>query len=201
MSTEFGESLAKRVSTKMSREALEAHIKSRMSRVTMCVLSTSKDDVPRGTPMEAFADGFTFYVMPDPGIKRVNIKANSNVSISIFENVAPKWEIDWKEAWGLQISGKGEMLEYGQPGWAEGLKAMKVDSFLRALGNHEGRNSLRNAIIRVIPDRIELTEWGFPAKGYARKQVWKPEGDTEIVGQEAGYYNICARNNMANCIK
>ena len=178
MSTEFGETF--NISTKMPRKELEERIKELLSRVTMCVLSTSKDDVPHGTPLETFTDGFTFYMMPDPGKKIVNLKANPNVSISIFEsNFIPKWETEWKTAWGLQITGKGQLIEYGQPGWDIGRKAMKVDSFLRALGKEQEADSLQNTILKVVPSEIRLTEWGLPARGYARQQVWQPEGATE----------------------
>ena len=50
------------------------------------------------------------------------------------------------------------------------------------MGREQEADSLRNAILKVVPSEIRLTEWGLPACGYARTQVWRPEGTPETEG-------------------
>lgn len=173
MSGELGKALAQKVTRKMSREQLEEHIANTLKKVKMCTLVTSKGDIPRGTPLEYFSDGLTLYIAPDPGTKTKNLKVNSNVSVSIYNNVYPDWENDWRILWGLQITGKGKLLEEGDPEHERGRGVIDFEGFFRALGRDETKLPKERKILKVTPSKIELLEFGLMDKGFAHRQVWR----------------------------
>jgi hypothetical protein len=173
MSGEFGKALEQKVTTKMQKQDLEAYLIEILTRVAMCTLSTCSGDVPRGTPLEFFSDGLTLYITPDPGTKVKNIRANPNVSISVFDNPSPAWETDWKTTWGLQITGRGELLKDGDPEYDHARGVIHFEPFLRALGREEIGLSRGRYMLKVVPTKIELLEFGLITRGYAFRQVWK----------------------------
>jgi hypothetical protein len=157
----------------MPKKELEAYLKEVLTRVTMCTLSTSKGDVSRATPLEFFADGLTLYISPDPGTKIKNLRANPNVSIGIYDNPLPRWETDWKTTWGIQLTGQGELMKDGHPGYDHGREAIRFEEFLRALGREKEGLSRKRYILKVVPTKIELLEFGLVNRGYAFRQVWR----------------------------
>lgn len=175
MSGEMGKALAQKVTRKIPRQQLEEHLANTLNKVTMCTLATSKGDIPRGTPLEYFSDGLTLYISPDPGTKTKNLKVNPNVSVSIYNNVYPDWENDWWTVWGLQISGKGELFEEGDPEHARGQEVIHFESFFRALGRDNTKLPKGRKILKVTPSKIELLEFSLIAKGFAHRQVWQAE--------------------------
>jgi hypothetical protein len=173
MSGEFGKALENKVTTKMQRQDLEEYLKEILTRVAMCTLSTTDGDVPRGTPLEFFSEGLTLYITPDPGKKVKNLRANPNVSISVFDNPNPQWETDWKTTWGLQITGRGELLQDGDPEYDHAREVINFEPFLRALGREKIGLSRGRYMLKVVPTKIELLEFGLITRGYAFRQVWK----------------------------
>jgi len=173
MSGELGKALAQKVTTKMSREQLEEYLTNTLKKVTMCTLVTSKDDIPRGTPLEYFSDGLTLYISPDPGTKTKNLKANPNVSVSICDNVSPAWESDWRTTWGIQITGKGELLAESDPEYEHAREVIHFEAFFRALGRDEPKLPKGRSVLKVTPSKIELFEFGLILKGFAHRQVWR----------------------------
>lgn len=173
MSGELGELLAQNITTEMPREQLEEHISSILKKLTMCTLVTSRDDIPRGTPLEYFPDGLTLYISPDPGTKVENIQANPNVAVSVYNNVHPDWENEWQTVWGVQISGKGELFEDGTPEHARGLETINIESFFRATGLDGMKWLKRRKILKVTPSKISLFELGLLTKGFSAWQAWQ----------------------------
>ena len=51
------------------------------------VLATSRNNIPRATPVDFFNEGLIIWIGAEPGAKIVNIKENPNVSIGIFRPV------------------------------------------------------------------------------------------------------------------
>ena len=51
---------------------------------TPCTLATSRDNIPRATPMSFYNDGLTLWMSGDPGGKMENIRTNPNVSVAIY---------------------------------------------------------------------------------------------------------------------
>ena len=176
MSGELGKLMAQKITTEMSREQFEEHVANILKKLTMCTLITSRDDIPRGTPLEYFSDGLTLYISPDPGTKVENLKVNPNVAVSIYNNVHPDWENEWQGVWGLQISGRGELFEEGAPEYAHGQKVINFESFLRALGMDPNKWPKGRKILKVTPGTIVLFELGLLAKGFAARQSWQAKG-------------------------
>jgi len=173
MSGELGKALAQKLNKEMPREQLEEHIASTLKTVRMCTLVTTKDDIPRATPLEYFSEGLTIYMSPDRGTKTRNIEANPNISISIYNILFPDWENAWEGLWGMQITGKGELLKEGDPGYAHAWEVIDFASYVRALGLKEvPKDSLA---LRVPPSKIELLDWRLIAKGFHPQQVWQPK--------------------------
>ena len=54
---------------------------------TPCALGTSKDNIPRVTPIDFYNDGLTLWMTGDPGEKIATIRSNPNVSIGIFSPI------------------------------------------------------------------------------------------------------------------
>jgi len=173
MSGELGKLMAQNITTEMPREQLEEHLANNLKTLTMCSLITSRDDIPRGTPLEYFSDGLTLYISPDPGTKVENLQVNPNCAVSIYNNVHPDWENEWQKVWGLQIKGKGELFEEGAPEYASGRKVIHFESFLRALGMDPNEWPKGRKILRVTPSEIVLFELGLLAKGFSARQTWK----------------------------
>ena len=173
MAGELGKLKAQKIRTEMPREQLEQYIANLLKTIAMCTLSTSRDDVPRGTPVEYFPDGLTLYMSPDPGTKVENIKVNSNVAVSICNTVKPDWENEWQTVWALQVKGKGELFEDGAPEYARGMQLINFESYLRILGEDLNQHMKGRQILRVTPSEIVLFCFGLLTKGFGYRQVWK----------------------------
>ncbi len=173
MSEELGQLMAQNITTEMSREQFEEHVANILKKLTMCTLITSRDDIPRGTPLEYFSDGLTLYISPDPGTKVENMQANTNVAVSIYNSVHPDWENEWQTVWGLQITGKGELFEEGDPEYARGRKVINFESFLRALDRDPNEWPKGRKVLKVTPSKIALFELGLLTKGFSPRQVWQ----------------------------
>ncbi|MFC1968930.1 pyridoxamine 5'-phosphate oxidase family protein [Chloroflexota bacterium] len=177
MDGELGKALALKITKKMPPEQLADYIGDKLKQLTVCTLVTSKNDVPRGTPLEYFADGLLLYISPDPGTKVKNLRANPNVNVSIYNNVRPDWVIEWRDAWGIQLTGKAELFEPGDSGYdlayERGSEVINFGSFFRALGKDYSRITKQRNILRVIPIKIELLEFALIGQGFAFRQTWR----------------------------
>jgi hypothetical protein len=49
-----------------------------------CALGTSKDNIPRVTPVDFFNEGLILWIIGDPGGKIGNIRSNPHVSVGIY---------------------------------------------------------------------------------------------------------------------
>ncbi|MFC1669575.1 pyridoxamine 5'-phosphate oxidase family protein [Spirochaetota bacterium] len=70
------------------------------------VLATSRNDMPRATPLEFFNEGLTIYIIGEPGKKIANIRKNSNVSAAVYEQPLDHS----KRQKSLQIFGTAELI-------------------------------------------------------------------------------------------
>ena len=52
-----------------------------------CVLATSRNNIPRATPVDFFNEGLSIGIGAEPGGKLLNLKENPNVSIGIYRPV------------------------------------------------------------------------------------------------------------------
>jgi nitroimidazol reductase NimA-like FMN-containing flavoprotein (pyridoxamine 5'-phosphate oxidase superfamily) len=172
---EFGDLIAKKLSAKLPEDKLKEHIATLFNDQTMCTIATaSSDGQPRATPLECFAEGMTFYIFADPGTKIENIRVNPKVSISVCNQIKPRWKGDaWKGLKAAQITGVATILQPDDP---ESIRARKEvirwQEFVSALGRDtsEPPNGL---VIRVVPSKIEYSESELMLKGYSAKQIWE----------------------------
>jgi len=174
MSTEFGETVAKNYTAKLPDEELKERIINFFKEQSMCTLATCKENIPRATPLECFADGLTLYISADPGTKVENVKANPMVAIAMCNQIHPDWSGDnWKTHKSIQLVGKATLLEPDDP---ENIRAkkevIKWQAFVAALG-WDTSQPRKGWVIKVEPKRIEYFEMALMLKGYAGKQVWQ----------------------------
>jgi hypothetical protein len=117
-------------------------------------LSTTRNDLPRTTPLEYRLDGFTFYILSEGGAKFNNLKVNKNVSFSIAEPYFPAK--DFWGAKGLQAWGKARVYsKKSNPRLFElALQKMKVYDALKKMGVSELPSQFNYRVIEITPDRM-----------------------------------------------
>jgi hypothetical protein len=135
-------------------------------------LSTTRNDLPRATPLEYRLDGFTFYVLSEGGAKFNNLKVNKNVSFSIAEPYLP--DKDFWGAKGLQAWGKARVYsKKSNPRLFElALHKMKVYDALKKMGVSELPSQFNFRIIEITPDRMT---YGSVREGVF-KVTWQRKG-------------------------
>ena len=90
-----------------SAAAFEKVLMQFLKRNNVLHLSTTRNNVPRTTPLEYRLDGFTFYILSEGGGKFNNLKVSSTVSFSIAETYHPE-----KDFWELRDYRRGERQKY-----------------------------------------------------------------------------------------
>ncbi len=118
-------------------------------------LSTSRNNIPRTTPLEYRLDGFTFYILSEGGSKFNNLKVNNTVSFSIAETYHP--EKDFWGAKGLQAWGKAKVYskKTDPRRFENALKTMKVYESLKKMGQNELPPQINFRVIEITPDRMK----------------------------------------------
>jgi hypothetical protein len=74
---------------------------------TPCALGTSRDNIPRVTPIDFYNDGLTLWMTGDPGEKLATIRSNPNVSIGIYTKSDRS-----KENRSIMLKGKASLVTY-----------------------------------------------------------------------------------------
>jgi len=143
------------MSEQMPKDELEKEILNFFRKRGELVLCTCNDNIPRATPMDFYTDkeSFNIYVGLSPGRKIKNIEANPVVSIGIYTPIKEG------KIQGMQITATGpEHLILLKPNDPEFEKAQAIVRGKRKL------------ILKIIPEKIELLDYDFPKRGYARFQ-------------------------------
>lgn len=172
-----------KINNKMPREQLEQRIVEFIESHDMCVLSTSKDDVPRATPIWYNSEGTTIYMVADEGTTKLhNIRVNPRVSIGIHD-LRPSA----KSIKGIQITGEATLVTEDNPEYQEALRiyqfeerTKKVTKELAELIGMESPEEVGEievpedvTIIKVEARKIEFIETTLLQRGYAAEQVWE----------------------------
>ena len=172
-----------KMNKKMPREQLEQHIVEFIKSHNVCVLSTSKDDIPRATPVTYCSEGTTLYILGDRGTTKLNnIGANPRLSIGIADQRA-----SWLSVKGVQITGQVTLITADEPGFEEALRIynlkerMKenIEEMRKALGKDigkeipQGKTPKSIVVIKVESKKIELCEYALLPRGYDSRQVWE----------------------------
>lgn len=157
------EIFTKKITRQLPREELEAQILKILSARRMCVLGTSRDNIPRSTPILYRNLGLNLYMAGEPGLKLGNIKLNPRVSVGIFD---PKGEYseDLHDIVGLQISGNARLIGKEDPGYFE---------VFRLFGRPDAwAEHWYGMMIEVVPDKIEMLAMRLKNEEYAARQIW-----------------------------
>ena len=72
-----------------------------------CALGTSKNNIPRVTPIDFFNDGLTLWMIGNAGGKLGNIRSNPNVSVGIYTRMDHSVENR-----SIQLWGKASLITY-----------------------------------------------------------------------------------------
>jgi nitroimidazol reductase NimA-like FMN-containing flavoprotein (pyridoxamine 5'-phosphate oxidase superfamily) len=156
----------KKVTKQMSRDELERRIAVFIKTHNMCVLCTAKDNVPRATPIEYWADGTTLYMGADPGSKRENIKANPKVSVGIFDPFVGSLSVK-----GMQITGEATLLTDDNPEFDYASILERRELVGEDVGDFKPRRD--RTVIKVEAKKIELLDVALKLEGYDLKYVWE----------------------------
>lgn len=158
-----------RIPNPMPAPELEAYLVEFLTQNNMCVLATSKGDVPRATPLEYRNKGLTLYFAGENGKKLRNIAFNPNVSVGIYFPYS-----GLESAKGVQITGKAVVLQSDTVEFEDGLTAYQWERTAKEFGLTAFSASL--ALIRIDPQRIELVDASLKKRGYSARQVLKISG-------------------------
>ena len=141
---------------KMPENELKREIREYLDKRKVLVLCTCTNNIPRATPMDFYTekDSFNIYVGPAPGRKVKNMEENPNISIGIYTPLSEG------KIQGMQITASGrERLIFLREGDEEFEKAQRIVRGKRKL------------LLKIIPEKIELLDYGFAKKGYSRLQI------------------------------
>jgi nitroimidazol reductase NimA-like FMN-containing flavoprotein (pyridoxamine 5'-phosphate oxidase superfamily) len=155
-----------KVTKQMSKDEIERRISIFIKNHNMCVLCTARENIPRATPIEYWADGTTIYIFADPGSKRENIKANPKVSVGIFDPFVGSLSVK-----GMQITGEATLLADGNPEYSEALIIHRKELVGEDIGDFKPREG--GMVIKVEAKKIEYIDIALKVEGFDLKLVWE----------------------------
>ena len=113
-------------------------------------LATCSNNEPRSTPVRYRCHGFHIYILTEGGGKVLNIKANNNVSFSLYGKYA-----GFRTVRGMQLWGTAEVIEPSdKENYSKAFEMMKLQERedLKKIGIEEVQPGM--AIIKITPDRV-----------------------------------------------
>lgn len=174
-----------KINKKMPRDQLEQHIVEFIKSHDMCVLATtSKDNIPRATPIWYNSKGTTLYMVGDEGTKMDNIRANPRVGIGIHDI-----RTSFQSVKGIQITGQATLITADNPEYEEMLRIYQFVERIRKVTREmaellgmerpEEMGEIKPpkdiAMIKIEAKKIALVESVLLARGYAAQQVWEAQ--------------------------
>ena len=151
----------------MPGDQLDQHLIEFMKSHNVCVLATTKDNIPRATSLEYEAEGTTLYIMVDRGRKIENMRANSQISVAIHDPLH-----GWLTVKGIQITAQTKLLTDSDAEYSDTWKI-----FNRSNAGKEGWDTppKDRTFLIIKPQKIELIETALREKGYKMQQVWEAQ--------------------------
>jgi nitroimidazol reductase NimA-like FMN-containing flavoprotein (pyridoxamine 5'-phosphate oxidase superfamily) len=172
MEASFAELRNQNITKELPADELKQRVADFLKTQNVCVLCTSKGDVPRATPIEYYSEGTTVYVLVGQGTKMENIEANRRVSIGIYSTPYTDWT-DWYKVIGVQITGLASILQEDTPEYNNALKVYEWQMYAKARGWDLSNPPKGGTIIKVEAGKIEYRELALMAEGYSATQVWE----------------------------
>jgi len=157
---------------KMPREELEKRIAAFLQSGNICVLATCGENAPRATPIEYYSKGTTVYVLADPGTKILNLKANPQISVGIYNTPYTDWT-DWPNVKGAVITGKPSLITDDSPRYLDAMKVYKWALYSKIAGRDMTMPPMGRTVVKVEAQKIEYRDLGLLREGYLRFQVWE----------------------------
>lgn len=153
----------------MPRDQLEDRIQQVLAATNLCVLATiGKNGRPIASPIEFYADGFDLYMLPDPDTPKLRaMQRDPHVSVGIHLPYH-----GWHSGRGVQYFGRAEIIEPHAPGWDHGMQVFRWHEWMTDLGMDASRPFERQ-VLKVVPDRILLTDTWLWKLGFQAKQQWR----------------------------
>lgn len=156
----------------LPREQLEDRIQQLLGSTNMCVLATCDSrGRPIASPIEYYADGLDLYMLPDPGTPKLRaIQRDPHVSVAVHGAYH-----GWHSARGVQIFGRGTIIEPHADGWEHGMKVFRWHEWMSDLGIDTSKPFERQ-VLKIEPDKILYTDTWLWKQGFGAKQRWLRQG-------------------------
>ncbi len=117
-------------------------------------LSTSKNDVPRCTPVGFFHIGMIVYVLSEGGGKFSNITANPNVSYAIASRIEGRMGL--LEVRGLQCWGRASIVSMKKDPEEFAALMNKLGIFQRLKQRGDQLPSFHYRFIEIVPHKVRI---------------------------------------------
>jgi len=149
------------------------YIKEHRPKYKTCVLATSKDNIPRATPVMYHFEGLNIWISTEKKKdgKVENIISNPKVSLSIFDPVISKY--GWDDTRGLQLWGDAKIITYQENEFEfnHGWEMTNSESAFKALGQEVPIDAVKNNLtyIKVTPEKISFVD-AKKKRGY--RVIW-----------------------------
>jgi general stress protein 26 len=149
------------------------YIKGHRPQYKTCVLATSKDNIPRATPVMYYQEDLIIWISTEKrkNGKVENIISNPKVSLAIFDPVDSDY--GWDDTRGLQLWGDAEIITYkeNEPEFNHAWEIADSEGALKAFGREVPLEIVKNNLIyiKVKPERISFVD-SKKQRGY--KVIW-----------------------------
>ncbi len=155
----------------LPRDQLEDRIQQILGRHNMCVMATVGKNGPIASPIEYYAYGLELFMLPDPGTPKLKaLQRDPSICVAVHGNYH-----GWHSATGVQVFGKAEIIEPHAEGWDHGMKVFRWYEWMHDLAMDTSKPFERQ-VLRVIPEKILLTDTWLWKQGFSAKQKWLAEG-------------------------
>lgn len=149
------------------------YIKGHRPQYKTCVLATSKDNIPRATPVMYYQEDLIIWISTEKrkNGKVENIISNPKVSLAIFDPVDSDY--GWDDTRGLQLWGKAEIITYKENAseFNHAWELADSEGALKAFGREVPLDIVKNNLtyIKVKPERISFVD-SKKQRGY--RVIW-----------------------------
>lgn len=148
-----------RLKTSMTAKEYEQEVEQFLKDHDILYLATSRDDVPRCTPLGYFTRGLTVYVLSEGGGKFANLAANGNVSYSVASRI--KGGRGLMRVRGLQVWGTAQVvsMKHNRRHFGE---IMHLTGIMKSLGKRgmEALPPFRYRFIIIEPEKMRYLNLG-----------------------------------------
>jgi general stress protein 26 len=138
------------------------YIKGHRPQYKTCVLATSKDNIPRATPVMYYQEDLIIWISTEKrkNGKVENIISNPKVSLAIFDPVDSDY--GWDDTRGLQLWGEAEIITYkeNESEFNHAWELADSEGALKAFGREVPLDIVKNNLtyIKVKPERISFVD-------------------------------------------